>query len=211
MRVVLVLLLAGCSPGACASRPSAPPQSASQIAAPPPSQSPLAAQTSDDEAEDALSNPELAHPRARELMSEPFFWDIGDDSAPFGSDEGWEAYQEFHDWRADNPRAPVTACLRWIQATLLETYTEEILEEAQIERELTRDERTRRYAEYDAFTLDATIIATVLGQLIDEGRIDEQVKPYARLAVRRQLHPKMLFDEQRKTILLAVLRVIDAG
>lgn len=43
---------------------------------------------------------------------------------------------------------------------------------------------------YDMLTLDTTVIATALGQLLDEGRIDPEVKPYIRVAIKRQLHPQ---------------------
>ena len=40
-----------------------------------------------------------AHPNAKALMKDDFFWSPIDESAPFGSDDGWEAAQGFHDWR----------------------------------------------------------------------------------------------------------------
>jgi len=113
----------------------------------------------DDDEHDPWNEPEHRHPRARELMPEELF-DCADEDAPFGSDEGAEAYLEYRDWRAQNPGAPLTECLEWIG-----------------------DE-----SDYpDAFTFDATIIATVLGQLVAEGRVDAAAKPAARRAIERQL------------------------
>lgn len=43
---------------------------------------------------DPFNEPETAHPRARELMWEPIFWDCADEAAPFGSDEGFDAYYD---------------------------------------------------------------------------------------------------------------------
>ncbi len=63
---------------------------------------------------DPFNEPELAHPRARELMVEPFFWDCVDERAPFGSDEGNDAYYEWRRWREENPSRPLTDCLSWI-------------------------------------------------------------------------------------------------
>lgn len=62
---------------------------------------------------------------------------------------------------------------------------------------------------YDSFTLDATVIATGLGQLLDEWRIDLDAKPYLRVAIKRQLHPEILTSKHRKRILDAVTRVVD--
>jgi hypothetical protein len=64
---------------------------------------------------------------------------------------------------------------------------------------------------YDTFTLDTTVIATALGQLLDEGRIDAEAKPYVRVAVTRQLHPKIVTSNHREKILLAVQRVVEAA
>src|ERR1700720_3315369 len=40
-----------------------------------------------------------AHPNARALMKEDFFWSPIDDSGPFGSDGGSDAAYGFHKWR----------------------------------------------------------------------------------------------------------------
>ncbi len=39
------------------------------------------------------------------------------------------------------------------------------------------------------FTQDVTVIATGLGQLIDEGYIDNDAKPYLHVAINRQRQP----------------------
>ena len=61
------------------------------------------------------------------------------------------------------------------------------------------------------FTLDATIIATALGQLLDEGRIDAEAKPYVRVAIHRQMHPLVVTSELRQDILVAIERVVGAA
>lgn len=58
----------------------------------------------DDTDHDPFNEPETAHPRARELMDEEFFWDCVDEEAPFGSDEGHDAYFEFRRWRERNKK-----------------------------------------------------------------------------------------------------------
>ncbi len=42
---------------------------------------------------------ETANLRAQQLMKDSFFWDVGEEAAPFGSDDGWDAAQRFHAWR----------------------------------------------------------------------------------------------------------------
>ena len=50
-----------------------------------------------------------AHPKAQALMTEEFYWSPGEETAPFGSDDGWEAAYGFREWRVSNKAAsPVT-------------------------------------------------------------------------------------------------------
>jgi hypothetical protein len=57
------------------------------------------------------------------------------------------------------------------------------------------------------FTLDTTIIATGLGQLMDEGRIDADAKPYIHIAIKRQRNSKAGYYPG--TTLDAIARVVD--
>ena len=43
-----------------------------------------------------------AHPNAQALMTEEFYWSPGEETAPFGSDDGWEAAYGFREWRISN-------------------------------------------------------------------------------------------------------------
>lgn len=161
---------------------------------------------------DPFNEPEIAHPRARELMTEAFFWDCADEEAPFGSDEGYDAYYEFREWRRRNKKKKLTDCLAWImQGEDLKSYNDELCSDEAVAQALERQAEAFLADAYDMFTLDATVIATSLGQLLDEGRIDAAAKPCLRVAIRRQLHPKVATSERRREILLAVLRVVDAA
>jgi uncharacterized protein YfeS len=160
---------------------------------------------------DPFNEPETAHPRARQLMTEKFLWDCADEEAPFGSDEGFDAYYEFRDWRKRNKKKPLTACLSWIMEGQLKKYTDELCSNKTIARDLEDPDDAFLAESYDMFTLDATVIATALGQLLDEGRIDADAKPCVQVAIKRQLHPKVLTSKHREKILLAVQRVVDAA
>ena len=110
------------------------------------------------------------------------------------------------------------ACIRWILGGKEAKYNAELLQPQVIAEYLESDSDDVLFNYPDLFTLDATIIATVLGQLVDEGRIDESVKPYARIAVQRQAHPLVLkglrdasVGEERRIILEAVESVIEAA
>ena len=109
-------------------------------------------------------------------------WDCVNELAPFGSDEGAQAYVDYRSWRAEHPNEDLLSCIEWIG-----------------------DESG--YG--DAFTFDATIVATILGQLIDEGRIDQSVKPVARVAIARQLNEAR--DDERRKLLRKSLSAIEQG
>ena len=136
---------------------------------------------------DPFNEPETAHPRARELMCEYFFWDCVDEAAPFGSDEGSDAYYEWRDWREENPDAPLTDCFNWILQGELAAYNESLASDARIEQDIEEPEDAFLAESYDIFTLDTTIIATGLGQLMDEGRIDPDAKKFLHFAINRDV------------------------
>ena len=46
--------------------------------------------------------PENAHPKAKELLTEDFYWSPIEESAPFGSDDGSDAFYGFREWRNNN-------------------------------------------------------------------------------------------------------------
>jgi uncharacterized protein YfeS len=158
-----------------------------------------------------FNEPEVAHARARELMVEPFFWDCINEFAPFGSDEGFDAYYEWRRWREENPSRTLKDCLSWVLVDQLAGYTDTLYSDERIERDLTNPKGAFLVDHYDMFTLDTTIIASALGQLLDEGTIDADTKAYVYVAINRQLHPKVCKHDERHEMLMAVKRVVDAA
>ena len=108
---------------------------------------------------DPFNQPELAHPRARE----PLFWDCVDEAAPFGSDEGSEAYYEWRNWRCKNSTESLNDCFNWILAGNLDGYNEALASDEQVARDAANPDDALLGDQYDMFTLDTTIIATGLG------------------------------------------------
>ena len=130
---------------------------------------------------------DFAHERAKELVPEEFFWDCSDELAPFGSDEGDTALAEYRNWRKENDDRPLMDCVRWTVESVgqmnFEDYNERLLSPEKV-RSQVEDEG---YDDYQyIFTLDISVLATVFGQLVDEGKIDPDVKPVASLAIARQ-------------------------
>lgn len=52
------------------------------------------------------------HPKARELLDDPFFWDAGDDYAPHGNDTGADLLSAFRKWRRSHREAAPLTFLR---------------------------------------------------------------------------------------------------
>lgn len=131
---------------------------------------------------------EHGHPRAIELIPDEFFWDCADELAPFGSDEGDTALEEFRDWRSEHPDDAVEDCIMWTIEEVgemdVEEYSDDIANEERVA-ELMDDEDfdDQQYI----YTLDASVIATGFAQLVDEGKIDAEVKPYVARALKRQM------------------------
>jgi len=131
---------------------------------------------------------ERGHPRAVKLIPDEFFWDCADELAPFGSDEGDTALEEFREWRKKNPKSSVDECITWVIESVGEMnadeYTDEIASESRIKKQLAdEDFDDQQYI----YTVDVSVIATGFGQLADEGRIDPTAKPYLRRALQRQI------------------------
>lgn len=129
---------------------------------------------------------EKAHPKAKRIMKEDFYWSPNEEAGPFGNDDGADAYAGFADWRRrhpqENPRKYLSELLeRW-------NYPAFDLEE-------TRFEKLKPYIQRnilgETFILgtDQAIQAIAFGQLYLEGTIDPEFKELAKTSIRRQLMP----------------------
>lgn len=134
-------------------------------------------------------NIETASPKALSLFpKDSFFWDCVDELAPFGSDEGDTALDEWRQWRKDNKNTPA---LEYLQAMIGElsgkpftAYNESIATKKAVKALYNDDDVD---FEYEVDTLDISIIATGFGQLLDEGCIDMSIKLFVEIAINRQL------------------------
>jgi uncharacterized protein YfeS len=132
---------------------------------------------------------EQAHPKAKLLMNEEFFFSVTEDTAPFGSGDGADAYVGFRNWRAVNSTEnPIEFLHAQIQNLgyppfdVMETSFEKLAPY------LNQDD-----AGFDYITgIDAAIVAIALGQLYLEGKIEPKLKELAKTAITRELLPDML-------------------
>ncbi|HUM51650.1 MAG TPA: hypothetical protein PK431_07520 [Chitinophagales bacterium] len=56
--------------------------------------------------------PETAHPKAKKLMTEEFYWSPIEESGPFGSDDGSDAFYGLRQWRQSNKTVSPTVYLK---------------------------------------------------------------------------------------------------
>jgi uncharacterized protein YfeS len=154
---------------------------------------------------DPRLDPDDAHPRAREALTDAFFWDPSDPSCPFGEETGIEVLEALRDFRDEAPQGSVMELLgellaRWEIADAgwdaIEADEVQALGEADETSLLLRDE---------------VILALAFGQIVVEGRIDAEVRRRAMLALARQALPALLHgsgDAARRALCIDRMREV---
>ena len=150
-------------------------------------------------------SPENAHPNARKLLTEEFYWSPIEETSPFGNDDGSDSFYEFRDWRQENKNeSPAT----FLQQLLDEWgYPNFDLNQSDIGK---IDINTRMLT-----GTDNAIIAVGFGQFVLEGKIDSDIKELTKKAIQRELTPNLVnryrkdYIETRKELLEKMLLVVD--
>lgn len=133
--------------------------------------------------------PETAHPNARKLMEDEFYWSPIEESGPFGSDDGSDAFYGFRQWRENNKAISPTV------------YLNELIEDwcyPRFDLNEMNEDSLKKYissSEISAMTLtgqDNAIIAVGFGQFVLEGKIDEDIKVLTNIALQRELLPSVI-------------------
>lgn len=120
-----------------------------------------------------------AHPLSTQLMKEDFFWDPGDVSAPFGSDDGADANYNFRQWRKTHPSGDV---IEYLKHRL--KYHRIDFEKWHAKADSVDDTGFNFNQFYPTATANRVILACVFGQLALEGKIDDRLIDYGLLAIR---------------------------
>nr|WKN33999.1 hypothetical protein K4G66_16585 [Tunicatimonas sp. TK19036] len=136
---------------------------------------------------------EGAHPKARALLIEEFYWSPIDETGPFGSDDGSDAAFGFLEWREDHPSQNP------------KIYINELLEEWDYElfdwNELDTEQLTKLKDSMGIRLIigqDDVLIAVGFSQFATEGKIDEELQDLTIKAIQRELLLVILneFDEK---------------
>ena len=127
-----------------------------------------------------------AHANAQQIMKDEFLWSPIEETSPFGNDDGADAIIEFYEWRKSNKSKKAKDFIAYIITEWgYKTYNFNITDTIEINKFISSSQIGDRIF----FGIDDIIIATGFGQLIIEGKIDEDLKSITLVALHRQLLP----------------------
>jgi uncharacterized protein YfeS len=153
-----------------------------------------------------------AHPTARRLMNEEFYWSPIEETAPFGSDDGADTFAGFLGWRKSHMRASPSEFL--IEQISYWGYPTFDFNETNFDKLKPYLDQSSLGARYMS-GIDAAIVAIAFGQLYLEGTIEEEFNSLAKTSIKRQLIPEMLnlwgetYKATRETQLNKMLSVLN--
>jgi uncharacterized protein YfeS len=129
---------------------------------------------------------EGAHPRAREVLTDAFFWDASDPCGPFGDETGREVLEAFRDFRLEEPRGnPVTLLDELLEEWEIANGSWDVVDADEVQAVGADDE-------LGLLVRDEAILALAFAQIIVEGRVDLEVRRRAMLALVRQSLPALI-------------------
>ncbi|SHI55319.1 Uncharacterized conserved protein YfeS, contains WGR domain [Hymenobacter daecheongensis DSM 21074] len=152
-----------------------------------------------------------AHPRAKELLKEEFYFSPIDETGPFGNDDGADTYAGFNDWRQshsnENPKVFLLEQIEYWGYPKFDICETDI---KKLTLYLKQSDLGSRYMS----GIGAAIISIAFGQLYLDGKIDRDFNELAKTAIRRQLLPEILavwgdtYKIERETKLKKMLAVL---
>jgi len=152
-----------------------------------------------------------AHPAAKNLMNEAFYFSTADETAPFGNNEGVDIYAGFMEWRPIHKNENSTDFLfekiKQLGYPAFDIHETDILK---IKPYIQEWEFGNRFL----WNIDATIVSLAFSQLYLEGTIEKDLKEITAISVKRQLLPELLilwgdpYKEERKMKLKKMLAIL---
>jgi uncharacterized protein YfeS len=127
-----------------------------------------------------------AHPRAREVLTDDFFWDADDRTGPFGDDTGREVLEAFRDFRVEEPRGKPIALL----TDLLADW--EIADEAWDVVDADEVQAIGADDELGLLVRDEAVVALAFAQILVDGTVEPELRRRAVLALTRQSLPALI-------------------
>lgn len=154
-----------------------------------------------------------AHRNAQALMPDDFFYNVIDDSAPFGNDDGWDVLYSLKEWIADNPGVSKK---EFVDEKLAEwNYPAFNYQTTDIKDAIAFWNSTEIGFRL-LMGIDQAIIATAFGQLYLEGKMDPDIKEIVRIVLGRQMTSEMLdawddMKQDRKKKLQKLIHVVQCA
>ncbi|MDJ1469045.1 hypothetical protein QNI19_04710 [Cytophagaceae bacterium DM2B3-1] len=154
---------------------------------------------------------EIAHPNALQVLKEDFFWDTSDEFAPFGSDEGSDAFSHFYEWKKEHPDIDA---IEYIRELLIKDIGIDSSDLEYIDANSIPEEVRSVIIE----EIDFELIAICFGQILLTATIDCETKRLTQIVIKRQLSNYVLeywsygdlhLIEQQKRILQKELEVLE--
>lgn len=131
-------------------------------------------------------SPDEAHPRAREALTDAFFWDVADPTGPFGNETALQALEALRDRRDEDREASAVAVLAELLASW-EIADEgwEAVDEAEVHALGAEDE-------LGLLVRDEALLGLCFGDLLLRGRVEQELRRRALIALTRQALPALL-------------------
>jgi uncharacterized protein YfeS len=155
-------------------------------------------------------SPDTAHPNAKKLLTEDFYWSPIEETGPFGSDDGSDCFHGFVEWRMENKNdSPVAYLNELIQEWGYPTFDLNVTDSEKV-KQLLSDMDSRML-----IGQDNAVVAIGFGQFVLEGKIDNDIKDLTKKAIERELTTDLLnqfrsdYRETRKGQLEKMLVVVD--
>ncbi|GAA4465805.1 hypothetical protein GCM10023189_46960 [Nibrella saemangeumensis] len=163
--------------------------------------------------ESVALSPDRAHPKAKALLSEAFFWSATEKSAPFGNEEGAAAFSGFRQWRPANPNDSPVLYLNQLIANW--NYPAFDLTTVTLD-ELSAYITQGPSGAGPLIEQDNAVIAVGFGQFVLEGRIEKDLQILTKIALQRELLPVLLshfpdsYQPKRRDLLSRLLKAVEA-
>lgn len=125
-------------------------------------------------------SPETAHPKARTLLTEPFYWSVVGNNTPLGNNNGYDTGAHYRRWqRGERNPDPTRFLADLMRSWGVEDADWDLLDPAALQ--------TRLGQEWvHILTRDDMVIGLAFAQMILEGKVHPEVKRKALWAVERQ-------------------------
>lgn len=133
--------------------------------------------------------PETAHPKAKKLLMDEFYWSPIEESGPFGNDDGSDAFYGFKKWRQSNKHvSPIVYLKELIESWGYSSFNLNEMNEYSLKKYVSSSPIGARMLTGQ----DNAIIAVGFGQFVLEGKIDEDIKALTKTAIKRELLPSII-------------------